>query len=216
MVRMTVAFLTSLYAIGFAFAAFTAVRWPSLIAAGALFGDDASTLNQIQGLMNWRELGIHIGAPYILAAFLFYTSATLIARKAHGAVTWFVMAVGVGFPPFILFDFAPGWWMAPDSFEQGVILVAVFTLFLFSMVWELRAKRGDKAKRVAQGIPAQQVPQAPVQHAPEPIVVYAQPAMLQAPKVKPVRRRPVSPAIARQRACFAEYGRKAAMARQGR
>lgn len=216
MVRMTVAFLTSLYAIGFAFAAFTAVRWPSLIAAGALFGDDASTLNQIQGLMNWRELGIHIGAPYIFAAFLFYTSATLIARKAHGAVTWFVMAVAVGFPPFVLFDFKPGWWQAPDAFEQGVIVAAVFTIFLFSMVWELRARRGAKARHAAQAAPAQPVAMAPVQHAPEPIVVYAQPAMLQAPKVKPIRRQPVPAAIARQRACFAEYGRKAAMARHGR
>ena len=223
MIRKTVALLVALYAIGFAFAAFTAIRWPSLVAAGALLGEEASVFSQIQAAMNWRELGIHIGVPYLLAALCFHASATLVSRKGHGSVRWFVLGAMIGVPPLFLLDFAPGWWRSPDAYEQGVLFAGVCMLFLFSMVWELRAKRGDKNNARLVEEPAEMaepsIVVAPPRHLQKPVLhpqTYAQPVMAAAPQVaRPVRRKPVPAAIARQRACFAEYGRKQ-LARQQR
>lgn len=223
MIRKIVALFVALYAIGFAFAAFTAIRWPSLVAAGALLGEEASVFSQIQAAMNWRELGIHIGVPYLLAALCFHASATLVSRKGHGAVRWFVLGAITGVPPLLLLDFEAGWWRSPDAYEQGVLFAGVCLLFLFSMVWELRARRGGKSgAQPAEAQPVMAQPSivvAPPQHLQKPSLhpqTYAQPAMaLAAQPARPVRRKPVPAAIARQRACFAEYGRKQ-MARQHR
>lgn len=212
MMRQFTAFLVALYAIGFAVAALTAVRWPTLLMLGALVGDGA--VGELQGLLNWRELGLTYGLIYLIAAFLFYSSSSLIARSGRGSVMCYLFGAGIGFPPFLLFDFESGWWQNPDGFEQCVLFVAVFTLILFSSVLDLsqkaHAKRRAEPKTGANPALVLNKVITPVMATPAPDqTVQAKPAP------RPVRRRPVPAAIARQRASFAAYGKRA-RARQRR
>lgn len=197
---------TVLYALGFAFVAIAAVRWPSLIATGALFTSEANTLDRLQAMMNWRELGIVTGVPYFVAAFCFYSSATLQRRRARSAVIWFALGALAGFPPFVLFDFEPGWWQAPDTFEQSVVLAAIVTFFMLSAVWD--ASQPAKRQKQAEGPAVDTSPPLILDQklAPAIIVVDPQP---DAAVRKPIIRRPVPPAIARQRESFRRHGQKA-------
>lgn len=211
MVRFSVSLVTALYALGFAFVALAAVRWPSVLAAAALFGDEASQLDRLQAMINWRELGIVTSAPYFFAAFCFYTSATLLRRYSRSAIVWFVLGAGIGFPPFILFDFAPGWWQNPDPFEQGVMFAGIVTFFLFGAVLDL-----CKYKRpVVSGVQNAEAPAEPVLLDQIVIPVTTVTQNTEEMPRKKVQRRPVPAAIARQRASFAAHGRRA-LARQAR
>lgn len=207
--RIFIAFITALYALGFAFSAIMAIRWPSLLALGAVFGTEGNVFAQAQTLMDWRGLGIHIGVAYFIAALCFHTSASLIWRTRPGAASWMLVGSLVGFPPFLLFDFEPGWWRAPDVYEQAVMIAALATFFLLSMVWELRpkSKRGSKTDktraRADETIGDDTLDNAPMHLPANPPEPKAE------AKAKSKRRRygPVPAAIARQRASFAAHGR---------
>ena len=205
MLRNSVAFIIALYAIGFAFAALAAVRWPTLIMLVALFGENASELSA-QG--RWRELGLIYGLVYLVAALFFYITANQISRRKSGAPISYLAGVAIGFPPFILFDFEPGWWQHPDVYEQTVLFGAVLSVFLLGAVLELNRmrKRSPQTTRPTE-VPNHVAPQA------APPILLATPIQPQLPaaKSRPVRRvrKPVPAAILRQRQSFAHYGRKA-------
>lgn len=195
------AFIIALYAIGFAFAALAAVRWPTLLMLVTFFGDSAS---QINAEINWRELGLIYGLIYLVAAFLFYTTSSLISQHKAGSVVTYVFAIGVGFPPFLMFDFEPGWWQNPDLFEQTVMFAGLISLFLFSAILELNRTRKQpitpaQAPNIAPAVVAEAMQAAPL---------ILAPPIQDRPPVKP-RRKPVSAAILRQRQSFAYHGRKA-------
>ncbi|MEL7482413.1 MAG: hypothetical protein AAGJ29_12735 [Pseudomonadota bacterium] len=202
MTRQFVAFLIALYAIGLAFAAMAAMRWPSLIAAISVLTPEASPLAELDGLLDWRELGIWYGAPYMMSAICFYAASMQVQRRRRGGVMTFFLGALSGFPPFLIFQFDAGWWQSPTVFETVIIVAGAFTLFLFGAVWDLRVK--DAPARDAVGAPA---PAAPV------VVALT-------PKVErsPARKRPAGPlppAIAMQRASFAYHGRRMRPRRAG-
>ncbi len=201
MLRNSVAFIIALYAIGFAFAALAAVRWPTLIMLVALFGESASELS---AQVHWRELGLIYGLVYLVAALFFYITANQISRRKGGAPISYFAGVATGFPPFLLFDFEPGWWQHPDVYEQTVIFGAVLSVFLLGAVLELNRMRKRKPKADAPNHNAPQV---------APPILLATPIQPQLPAAKapPVRRvrKPIPAAILRQRQSFAHHGRKA-------
>lgn len=197
MARQTTAFIIAIYAIGFAFAALAAVRWPSLVAIAGAFTNGASPLAELGALADWRELGIWYGTPYFLSALFFYAASTQVQRRRPGGVASFILGVMTGFPPFLVFDFQPGWWQAPTDFETVVLGASAFTVLLFGFVWELRVSPPEEAPEIVE---------APVLAAP---VIVRHVA-----KAKPVRRGPVPAAIAMQRASFAAHGRRQMERRQ--
>ena len=212
MLRNSVAFITALYAIGFAFAALAAVRWPTLLMLVAFFGESASELNN---QINWRELGLIYGLIYLAAAILFYTTSTLISQRKAGSVVTYLLAAGIGFPPFILFDFDAGWWQSPDLFEQSVLFAGFISLFLFSAVLELNRTRKSKGAELITRTGGLQQASHGDASAHRPLVLSSplqmHPLHIVAPAPAPVRRRrkPVPAAILRQRQSFARHGRKA-------
>lgn len=188
--------------------ALTAVRWPSLLMIMVLLGE-GGILAEISGLMNWRELGLTYGVIYLIAAFFFYATSTLIARRGRGSVISYVLGTGIGFPPFLFFDFEAGWWQNPDPFEQSVLFAATLTVILFGAVIEL----SGKSQRV-EGKPAR--PKEPKGAlVPETVILPAHRAPIAdaARRREPVSKarvyKPVPAAIARQRASFAAHGRRA-------
>ena len=190
MFRHAVALITAVYAIGFAFAAMAALRWPSLMTLGSVMGDSAAPIADLQGGLDWREIGLLYAAPYLVAAICFYAASTLVQRRKRGAASMFLLGVFAGFPPFVIFDFQPGWWSAPTLFETIVLSAAGTALVVLGLIWDLRPKRQrkpDKPLVLTQAV-VEIVPPQPVR--------------------QPVRRRPVAPAIARQRASFAAHGRR--------
>lgn len=205
MMRYVVAFLIALYAIGFAFLALASVRWPSLLTLAALFGEHAGALGEIKAVLNWRELGLTHGLAYLVTALCFYCSSTLIGRGRRSAILFYVVALGTGFLPLMLFDFEPGWWQTPDTFQQIVILAASIAVFLFSFILELSGKKSSSPKRVADAEPKAEPAMDPAM-IPEPAIA---PLPLRVQPKKALRRRPVPAAIARQRASFAAHGRRA-------
>ena len=204
MLRNSIAFLVALYAIGFALMALTAVRWPSLLMMATLFGSGGA-LAEMSGLLNWRELGLTYGVIYLAAAFFFYSASTLIGRSGRGSVACYVLGAGIGFPPFLLFDFEPGWWQNPDIFEQCVLFAAVFTLILFGAVWELSQTR---KKTASPAVLPDTAPEIVLDRIVVPVAMTADTATV-CSTGKGVRRKPVPAAIMRQRACFAAHGRRA-------
>jgi len=204
MLRHCVSLIVALYAIGFAVLALASVRWPSLLTLGVLFGEQASALGQIEGLLNWRELGLTHGLAYLLTALCFYFSVTLIGRGKRSAIVFYLIAVGTGFLPLMLLDFEPGWWQTPTQFQQIIMLSAIIAVFLTSLIWELGGSRADKTqqKNAVSGEGQIVLDQAIIP------VNTVKPAPAKMVK-KPVRRQPVPPAIARQRASFAAHGRRA-------
>jgi len=198
MYRQTVAFLIAIYAIGFAFIALAALRWPSLLMVGAAFTYTGNPITELHTAISWREIGLLYGTPYFLAAIFFYTSSTQVQRRGRGAVLAFLVGMLIGFPPFLIFDFQPGWWGQPSLFESVMLGAAAVTVLLLAMVWQLRWR----APRPEQPL----VLNTAIVRIPEPSPIQAP---QQAPVAKPViRRRPVPPAIARQRASFAAHGRR--------
>jgi len=213
MLRNSIAFVVALYAIAFALAALTAVRWPSLLMVAALFGE-SDVLAEMNGLLSWRELGLTYGFIYLVAAFFFYSASTLIGRARRGSVICYILGAAVGFPPFLLFDFEPGWWQDPDVFEQGVLFAAVFTLILFGAVLDLSRSRKIKERPANTG---EARPEVVLTNMVAPVAMATHVANMRAEKQvsKPMRRKPVPAAILRQRASFAAHGQRA-RARQRR
>ncbi len=130
--------LICLLAVGFAFAAMAAIRWPSIIMLVSLMadGEPSATLDGI----NWREIGIVYGMPYFLAALCLYAASVMIARRRKGGVLWYLMGCAAGFPAVFLVDFEPGWWRDPSAGEGGVAGLAVIALLLAAAVWDLRLR----------------------------------------------------------------------------
>ena len=140
---------TSAMFIAFAFGALTAVRWPSIMMAMSWIVQDdiAGGLESV----DWRELGIAHGGPYLLAALCFYCSAAMIAAKRPGGVLWYVMGLFAGIPCLYLVTFEPGWWNDPSAAEPSPkpckkkFEVGTLTIYFFSPA--------KKNKNVTRNIP---------------------------------------------------------------
>ena len=213
MPRQLIAILITCFAIAFAFGALTAVRWPSIMMLVTWLAHD--DLAQGLATVNWRELGIDYGGPYLLAAFCFYCAAAMVASRRRGAVAWYICGMGAGFPVFYLVTFEPGWWQDPSIAEGAVAGVGVVGVLLLVAVWELRHRPPRPAKEKDAAEPAEEV--APVietivvqqSEGEEPVVIRKH--IFGQPKTRPGF---VPAAVARQRASFAHHGRKMAARRQ--
>lgn len=198
MPRQLIAILITCYAIAFAFGAFTAVRWPSLMMIVAMMADTSTANAATQ--VDWRELGIAHGAPYMLAALCFYAAGAMVAKRRKGGILWYIMGLVAGFPIIFLATFERNWWQNPSPAEGAISGAACGALLLLIAVWELRFRKPK--------------PQAPVQTEQD---LSAQAALQQeqilalkalAEQNTPRKSKPVPAAIARQRASFAYHGRK--------
>lgn len=198
MLRKLIAILLTVYAIAFAFGALTAVRWPSIMMVMHWLVKDSLAA----GLENvdWRQLGIAHGGPYLLASLCFYCSAAMISARRHGGVLWYIMGLFAGIPCLYLVTFEHGWWNDPSIAEGAVAGACVGAILLLSAVWELRMRPPRPVRPVQP-----ENTEAPV--------LLSTPVMQAAPvHVPAVAKRPkpvfVPAAIARQRASFAAHGRK--------
>lgn len=199
MYRQSVAFLIALYAIGFAFVALAALRWPSLLMLGTAFAYTGNPITEIHTAISWREVGLIYGTPYFLAALCFYAASTQLQRRGRGTILSFVAGIVFGFPPFLIFDFQPGWWGEPSLFESVMLGAAAVTVLIFLMIWQLRWRAPETAKPMVLDQAIVRIPAEPLPMIEPEIAVVKKTA---------VRRRPVPPAIARQRASFAAHGRR--------
>ena len=199
MLRRLIAILLTIYAIAFAFGALTAVRWPSIMMAlsWVVQDDVAAGLERV----DWRQLGIAHGGPYLLAALCFYCSAAMSAARRPGGVVWYLMGVVAGIPCLYLVTFEPGWWHDPSAAEGAIAGACAGALLLALAVWELRLRPARPANAAAEDGP----------------LVLSQPVLVSEPlaraPARPVPAKPARPAmvpaaIARQRASFALHGRK--------
>ena len=212
MLRQLIAILVTCFAIAFAFGALTAVRWPSIMMLVTWLAHD--DLAEGLATVNWRELGIDYGGPYLLAALCFYCAAAMIAARRQGAVAWYICGMGAGFPVFYLVTFEPGWWQDPSIAEGGVAGVGAVGVLLLFAVWELRHRPArpvqERPAEVEEAAPVVQtiVIQQPADEG-EPVIVRKHTFGM--PKTRPGF---VPAAVARQRASFAHHGRKMAARRQ--
>ena len=203
MTRRITGLFIAFYALVFAFAALTAVRWPSLMIGIGLMARD-TPMDGLSGI-DWRQIGIAYGGPYLLAGISFYMSAAMVSARRKGGVVWFFMGCIAGFPSVFLIDFEPGWWTDPSLGEMGAIVAFILSLLLGAAVWDLRLARRNPAVATTKGSRAPAV---------------ASDDNIQTDTSKPKRRRwqpppgPVPAAIARQRASFAMHGRKALQKRR--
>lgn len=213
MLRQLIAILITCFAIAFAFGALTAVRWPSIMMAVSWLAHDQ--LADGLATVNWRQLGIDNGGPYLLAALCFYCAAAMVAARRRGAVAWYICGMGAGFPVFYLVTFEPGWWENPSIAEGAVAGVGAVGVLLLIAVWELRyrpARQAAQAEAPAEEAAAPVIQTIVVQQAAggeEPVIVRKH--VFGQPKTRPGF---VPAAVARQRASFAHHGRKAAARRQ--
>lgn len=198
MLRKLIAVLITVYAIAFAFGALTAVRWPSIMMVMSwLVQDDiAGGLESV----DWRQLGIAHGGPYLLAALCFYCSAAMISARRRGGVLWYVMGLFAGIPCLYLVTFEPGWWNDPSAAEGAVAGACAGAVLLLAAVWELRLRPVRPADAQVQDGAAPMILSSPV--------VVQQPQPAPAVAAKPAKPVFVPAAIARQRASFAAHGRK--------
>lgn len=212
MPRQLIAILITCFAIAFAFGALTAVRWPSIMMLVTWLAHD--DLAQGLATVNWRELGIDYGGPYLLAALCFYCAAAMVSARRRGAVAWYLCGMGAGFPVFYLVTFEPGWWEDPSIAEGGVAGVGAVGVLLLFAVWELR-------HRPARPVREAEVQPEEVQPVVQTIIVQKsadddQPVVIRKHTFGMPKTRPgfVPAAVARQRASFAHHGRKIAARRQ--
>lgn len=201
MPRRLIALLIALYAIAFAFGAMAAIRWPSLMML-ASFVLEEEAMTGLTGI-DWRQLGIVYGAPYFLAALCFYAAALSLGNKQKAARMWYFMGAIAGFPCVFLVDFEAGWWRDPSAGEGVVAGAAAGAVLLGIAVWEL-----CRSPKPVVTAPAEAPQDAQV-------IVMAQALAEAQSKPKRQYKKPVSAAVARQRAHFAAEGRKM-MARQRR
>ncbi|HRX74319.1 MAG TPA: hypothetical protein P5341_09460 [Hyphomonas sp.] len=212
MPRQLIAILITCFAIAFAFGALTAVRWPSIMMIVTWLAHD--DLAKGLATVNWRELGIDYGGPYLLAALCFYCAAAMVSARRRGAVAWYLCGMGAGFPVFYLVTFEPGWWEDPSIAEGAVAGVGAVGVLLLFAVWELR-------HRPARPVREADVQPEDVQPVVQTIIVQKsadddQPVVIRKHTFGMPKTRPgfVPAAVARQRASFAHHGRKTAARRQ--
>ncbi|MEZ5997165.1 MAG: hypothetical protein R3B98_00530 [Hyphomonas sp.] len=199
--RKLIATLIAGYSIAFAFGALTAVRWPSIMMVVTWLVKDE--LAEGVSTVNWRELGITHGGPYLIAAICFYISAALVSTRRRGAILSYVCGLAFGFPVFYLVTFEPGWWQDPSIAEGTVAGLGAVGVLLLVAVWELRHRPPREVEEEEPAVLPAAAP-APVQ------VVYVSkdepPVVVRPPAARPGF---VPAAVARQRASFAMHGRKA-------
>ncbi len=203
MLRKLIAFQIFIYAFVFAFAALTAVRWPSIMMLAGLFFGDA--LPDAMKQTDWRLIGLAHGAAWLLAAFCFYASAQTLSGKRPGAFIWYCFALVAAVPCLLLHEWPPMWWQTLPPLEGAMLGGAIGAVLLFFAVSAYRDPAQESVPQTADEVEAEiQRLEAELTTAaalPEPVTVAAP-----APKKK---RRPIrpGPAILRQRASFAKYGR---------
>ena len=212
MPRKLIAILIACYAIAFAFGALTAVRWPSIMMAVSWLAHD--DLAEGLATVNWRELGIDYGGPYLLAALCFYCSAAMVSARRRGAVAWYILGMAAGFPVFYLVTFEPGWYQDPSIAEGAVAGVGAVGVLLLMAVWELRHRPARPAGEIA--VVEEAAPAARPAQVREIATDDDVPAVVRRPAFGTPRTRPgfVPAAVARPRASFAHHGRKIAARRQ--
>ena len=210
MPRKIIALLVSLLAVAFAFGAMAAIRWPSIVMILGMINED--NLGPVMADVDWRELGIHYGLPYFLAALCFYTSSVLVTQRRHGALSWYLMGCAVGFPYALLVDFEEGWWRDPSTAEGVVAGAGAIATLLAMAIWDLRKGKKVKLKEVPPGEPADAEDETVTIPAALQRAIAANPALAhqtaaEAPAKPKIMRRP-PPMVMAQRAHFAREGQK--------
>jgi hypothetical protein len=137
MLRKPVAFLVTLFALGFALIALGVVRWPTVMLAISLGWREQGA--DLSGF-DWRALGLQLGGPALAAGVFFQISAFALLTRAHGAVTAFVFALACAAPVLAgleasAADTIGAQWIAP--LRHGIAGAAGLTLLA---VWDLRAR----------------------------------------------------------------------------
>jgi hypothetical protein len=213
MLRRTIALLICIYALGFAIAALAAFRWPALVFLGywAPFIDMPESVYA----MDWRRIGLVNGGGWILAALCFYLSAAATARRKTGSVIWFGLALAAAAPSFVLHKFGPVFPLpgAADGAFIGGLFGALLLLFAVrELSPEYAAARAQRAQARADMAATDDAEED------EHLIEYEEIGdddedwddadEDDRDDVRATRRlRRAGPAIRRQRACFAEYGR---------
>lgn len=198
MPRKLVAVLISLFAVGFAFAAMAAIRWPTImLAVGFLHNEEAGAA--LAGV-NWRQLGLIHGAPYFIASLSLYAASAMVARRQRGAVAWYLMGCLAGFPCIYLVSFESGWWRDPSAGEGIVAGLGAVAVLLFFAVWDLRRKPVRAAPAAS--------PEEAMVSIPASLLAQLQPAAPVAESGPKARARPRSAAIRAAQASYVREGRK--------
>ncbi|MEO0785187.1 MAG: hypothetical protein AAFY10_05770 [Pseudomonadota bacterium] len=201
MSRKLLALLVALFAVAFTVAALAVMRWPTILMVMSLAMEDG--LGPALEGVNWRQLGLIYGVPYLFAGCFLYVSAQLISQRRHGAFTTYVIGCALGFPCAMMVDFEPGWWRDPSSAEGAVAGAGVIALLMMFAVWELRKGKPVKAAEPEKTEEMVTLPASVVAAlGAQPAVAAAAPA----PPSQPTRVR--SAAVMNQRAHFAREGRK--------
>lgn len=207
MPRKIIALLVSLLAVAFAFGAMAAIRWPSIVMILGMINED--NLGPLMADVDWRQLGIHYGLPYFLAAMCLYTASVLVTQRRHGALSWYLMGCAVGFPYAFLVDFEEGWWRDPSTAEGAVAGAGAIAIMLAIAMWDLRKGKKIKVKPEPAAEAEEEtvtIPAALLR------AMAANPALAhQAPEAAPARpkvmKRP-PPMVLAQRRHFAREGQK--------
>lgn len=197
MPRKLVAVLISLFAVGFAFAAMSAIRWPTImLAVTFLHNENAGAA--LSGV-NWRQLGLIHGAPYFIASLCLYAASAMISRRQRGAVASYILGCMFGFPCIYLVSFETGWWHDPSAGEGIVAGLGVIALLLFFAVWDLRRKPTRPQATASEEQSLVTIPAS--------LLAQLQPAA-GAPQAPKVPQRPRSAAIRAAQASYVREGRK--------
>ncbi|MEM1105450.1 MAG: hypothetical protein AAGH87_03595 [Pseudomonadota bacterium] len=194
------ALFVALFAVAFSIGALAVMRWPTIIMVMGVALENG--LGPALEGVDWRQLGLIYGVPYLFAGAFLYVSAQLISQRRHGAFSTYVIGCALGFPCAFMVDFEPGWWRDPSSAEGAVAGAGAIAAVMALAVWELRKGKPAKAP-AAEPEPEEMVSiPASVLAALTPQPAAAAPA----PAPRPVR--PPSAAVMHQRAHFAREGRK--------
>jgi len=200
MSRKLLALLVALFAVAFTVGALAVMRWPTILMVMSLALEDG--LGPALDGVDWRQLGLVYGVPYLFAGCFLYVSAQLISQRRHGAFTTYMIGCALGFPCAFMVDFEPGWWRDPSSAEGAVAGAGAVALLMALAVWELRK---GKPVKVVEAEPEEEMVTLPTSVI---AALGAQPVVAAgpAPASKPTRR--PSAAVMNQRAHFAREGRK--------
>ncbi|MEM9740103.1 MAG: hypothetical protein AAF829_09555 [Pseudomonadota bacterium] len=200
MSRKLLALWVALFAVAFTVGALAVMRWPTILMVMGMALEDG--LGPALEGVDWRQLGLLYGVPYLFSGCFLYVSAQLISQRRHGAFTTYMIGCALGFPCAFMVDFEPGWWRDPSSAEGAVAGAGLIALLMAFGVWELR--KGKPAKGV-EVEPEEEMVSIPASVL---AVLGAQPAIAAAPASTPKRIRIPSAAVMNQRAHFAREGRK--------
>ncbi|MEM1150953.1 MAG: hypothetical protein AAGI03_10390 [Pseudomonadota bacterium] len=200
MSRQLLALMVALFAVAFTVAALAVMRWPTILMVMNLALEDG--IGPAMEGVNWRELGLMYGVPYLFSGVFLYVASQLISQRRHGSFTTYVLGCALGFPCAFMVDFEAGWWRDPSSAEGAVAGAGVIALLMALAVWELR--KGKPTKSIVAE------PEEEMVTLPASVIAAlgAQPAAPAGPtpRSKPLRK--PSAAVLNQRAHFAREGRK--------